>query len=106
MSKSASTWSSPIIAAYLLPMGGSAKIHGAAHVIVENQIALGDPPATQEALTRLIGEGLTRHDAVHAVGSVVMAIVFDVTRGKGDPNGKITRELAALTVVSWRAQTD
>jgi hypothetical protein len=95
---------------YHLPMGGSAKLHGVAHVIVENQIALGHPPATREALTRLMGEGLDRHDAVHAVGSVVMSLMYDVLRERdknaGDINAKISRELAALTVESWRAQKD
>jgi hypothetical protein len=58
-------------------MGGSAKLHGVAHVIVEKQVAMGDPPAAREALARLMGEGLDRHDALHAVGSVVMGIVFE-----------------------------
>jgi hypothetical protein len=93
-----------------LPMGGSAKLHGIAHVIVENQIAMGDPPAAREALARLMGEGLDRHDAVHAVGSVVMGLMYDVLReeGKdtGDINAKIGRELVALTATSWRAQAD
>jgi hypothetical protein len=89
-----------------LPMGGSAKLHGAAHVIVENQIALGDPPAVREAHARLMSEGLDRHDAVHAVGSVVMGIVFDaVAKGDGgDINARCGRELGALTAASWRAQ--
>jgi hypothetical protein len=30
-----------------------------------------------------MGEGLDRHDALHAVASVVMDIVFDVVREKG-----------------------
>jgi hypothetical protein len=46
-----------------LPMGECAKLHGVAHVIVENQIALGDPPAVREALARLIGEGFVRAQA-------------------------------------------
>ena len=46
-----------------LPMGESVKLHGVAHVVVENQVALDDPLATREALTRLMGEGLDRHDA-------------------------------------------
>jgi hypothetical protein len=66
-----------------LPMGESVKLHGVAHVVVENQIALGDPPATREALIRLMGEGLDRHDALHAVGSVVMGIVIDAVHEKG-----------------------
>ena len=28
-----------------LPLGGNAKLHGAAHVVVENQIAMGDATA-------------------------------------------------------------
>jgi Domain of unknown function (DUF1841) len=93
-----------------LPMGESAKLHGAAHVIVENQVATGDPPAVREALARLMGEGLDRHDALHAVGSVVMGIVFDVVRekgkGVGDINAKYADELAGLTAESWRSQRD
>jgi hypothetical protein len=41
-----------------------------AHVVVENQVALGEATSVPEALDRLINEGLDRHDAVHAVGSV------------------------------------
>ena len=59
------------------PMGQSVKLHGVAHAVVENQVALGDPPAVREALARLMGEGLDRHDAVHAVGSVVMGLMYD-----------------------------
>jgi hypothetical protein len=36
--------------------------------VVENQIALGDPPAVQEALARLMVEGLDRHDVVREKG--------------------------------------
>jgi hypothetical protein len=69
---------------YHLPMGGSAQLHAVAHVIVENQVAMGDPPAAREALARLMGEGLDRHDAVHAVGSIVVGFMYDVLlREKG-----------------------
>jgi hypothetical protein len=51
-----------------MPMGESANLHGVAHVIVENQIALGDSPAVREALARLIVEGLDRHDVVREKG--------------------------------------
>jgi hypothetical protein len=90
-----------------LPMGGSSTIHGVAHVIVENQIAMSDPPAVREALARLMGEGLDRHDAVHAVGSIVMGIVFTaIAKENGrDIKAKIGRELAALTAASWRNST-
>lgn len=89
-------------------MGESGKLHGVAHVVVENQIALGDHPTVREALARLMGEGLDRHDGLHAVGSVVMGIVFDVARetgkGAGDIDAKYADELAELTAASWRVQ--
>ena len=88
-------------------MGQSAKLHGVAHVVVENQIAR-RAPAVREALARLMRESLDRHDAVHAVGSVVMGIVFDAVhmegKGGGDINAKYVDELATLTVESWRSQ--
>jgi hypothetical protein len=91
-----------------LPMGQSVKLHGVAHVVAENQIAFSDPPAVREALARLMGEGLDRHDAVHAVGSVVMGLMYDMlrVRGKdaGDINVKYADELATLTAESWRSQ--
>jgi hypothetical protein len=55
-------------------------------------------------------EGLDRHDAIHAIGSVLMAIIFDVVTKNadtdGDINAKYGRELAALTAAGWRAQAD
>ena len=49
----------------------NARMHAVFHVVVENQIALGDEIPAQKTLARLMGEGLSRHDAVHAIGSVV-----------------------------------
>lgn len=47
------------------------KGHAVVHVVVENQIAIGFGPSCR-AVTRLQGEGLTRHDAIHAIASVVL----------------------------------
>jgi len=47
-------------------------MHGVAHVIVENQIAAGDSTVEPVTLARLMREGLDRHDAIHAIGSVLM----------------------------------
>jgi hypothetical protein len=92
-----------------LPLGGSAKLHGVVHAIVENQVALGDATVVPATLARLMDEGLNRHDAIHAVGSVLMGIVFDVISkkddGGGDLNAKYGRELAELTAASWRGGT-
>ena len=51
--------------------------HAALHAIVENQIALNLEPVVR-AMHRLRKEGLTRHDAVHAIGSVVAEHLFEV----------------------------
>ena len=50
-----------------LPLGGSAKLHGTVHAIVENQVALGDATVVPETLERLMNEGLDRHDAIHSL---------------------------------------
>ena len=44
------------------------QLHATIHVVVENQLALNDEPVVR-ALGRLVKEGLSRHDAVHAIGS-------------------------------------
>jgi hypothetical protein len=93
---------------YHLPMGESPQMHGVAHVIVENQVAAGDATIVPVTLARLMREGLDRHDAIHAIGSVLMVIVFDVITKKletgVDINARYGRELAELTAASWRAQ--
>jgi hypothetical protein len=67
-----------------------------AHVIVENQIAMGDATVVPATLNSLMREGLNRHDAIHAIASIHMGIVFDVMTEKddgGDINTKYGREL-------------
>jgi hypothetical protein len=92
----------------------NAKVHAVAHVIVENQIALGAPPMVSATFARLMDEGLDRHDAIHAVGSIVMGVVYDILREPGanrnaneqQVNEQYNRRLATLTAASWRAQAD
>ena len=95
---------------YHLHMGQDPKFHGTVHAIVENQVALGDVTVVPATLARLMREGLDRHDAVHAIGSVLIGIIFDVMTKKAgaevDINAKYGRELAALTAASWRAQAN
>ena len=85
----------------------SPEPHAIAHVVVENQVALGEATPVPETLDRLMGEGLGRHDAVHAIGSIFMNIASDAFHKRddgGDVNAKYNRELAALTAASWRSQ--
>lgn len=79
------------------------NIHAIAHHIVENQVALGDEYVVAAKLDQLMKEGLSRHDAIHAIGSVLMANVFDIQKGvvTGEVNEKYAKELAELTARKW-----
>jgi hypothetical protein len=91
-----------------LPVGESARFHGVTHMIVENHVALGGATLVPVTLDRLMDEGLDRHEAIHAIASVLMGLTFDVVLHKtddaGDLNTKYGRELTALTATGWRAQ--
>ena len=80
--------------------------HALLHAIVENQIALNLDPVVR-AMHRLGKEGLTRHDAVHAIGSVVAEHLFDIlkTNQNDDAAALQARYYAAverLSAASWR----
>ena len=60
----------------------SPRLHAAVHAVVENQLALGQPPQVRAALQRLMAQGLTRHEAVHEIGTVVSELIFDVVKKK------------------------
>ena len=58
--------------------------HAAFHTAVENQIAMDLEPVVR-AMHRLTKEGLTRHDAIHAIGSVLAEHLFDIlSTGQSD----------------------
>jgi hypothetical protein len=72
---------------------------------VENQLAEGLPEA-KRALERLLADGLGRHDAVHAIASVLMRHLWNLTnkpQGPGDPNAPYLAALEKLTTDSWRS---
>lgn len=80
------------------------NLHALAHVIVENQLAE-DLPEARRALERLLGEGLDRHDAIHAIASVLMGHFWNLLKkpqGPGDPNVPYLAALEKLTAESWR----
>jgi hypothetical protein len=83
----------------------NAKVHAVAHAVVENQIAEGDALPVRRTLERLMGEGLDRHDAVHAIGMVLLGHLNDLMKAgevEGDPNLKYFAELERLTADEWR----
>jgi hypothetical protein len=82
------------------------KAHAGIHAIVENQIAEGFGP-TCRAVDRLQKEGLTRHDAIHAVGSVIAQSVYTSMHGgntasAGDLQRDLNAKIEALSAEAWR----
>jgi hypothetical protein len=80
------------------------RLHATIHTIVENQLALDDEPVVR-ALARLRKEGLSRHDAVHAIGSIVAEQIYDLLKLKEAPEAARIRYYAAierLTAAEWR----
>jgi Domain of unknown function (DUF1841) len=81
------------------------QVHSTFHVIVENQVAIGDEIPVGRTLARLMNEGVDRHEAIHAIASVLSELVFDVAKGVAqhrDPNAGYYAALERLTVESWR----
>ena len=72
------------------------KVHATLHAVVENQIALGDETPVRLKVQHLMAQGLDRHDAIHAVISVLVKYVFAAMQA-GQPSATRTeRYYAAL----------
>lgn len=50
--------------------------HALFHVIIENQLALRNSIPVEHTLQRLLSEGLDRHEAIYAIGSVLAIIAM------------------------------
>jgi hypothetical protein len=82
-----------------------AQVHAILHSVVENQVAEGDALPVRRTLERLMGEGLDRHDAVHAIGAVLIGHMHHLIKAghvEGDPNLSYYAELERLTADTWR----
>ena len=77
------------------------KLHSLITVIVENQIAEALEPVVR-AVARLTAEGLSRHEAVHALGSVVITHLHDVVHGQVPAIASKATYLAAVDELTKR----
>jgi hypothetical protein len=82
------------------------RLHAATHVIVENQVAMGDELPTRRVLDRLQAEGLDRHDSLHAIGAVLLEHMNELLL-RGTPEDAETlaayrAALERLTARRWR----
>lgn len=82
------------------------QLHAAIHVVVENQLALGEE-VVGATLKRLQSEGLSRHEALHAIGSVLAEDLYELLRegsnAKDHAYGQYLERLKALSASTWRA---
>lgn len=70
--------------------------------VVENQLRDGTPPETCATLDRLIGEGLSRDQAVELIACVVSAEIFDVLKsGQPYQESRYLAGLRALPRLPW-----
>jgi len=81
------------------------RAHAATHVMVENQAALGEKTPVAEAIGRLMGEGMSRHDAVHAVGAVLSKHMHQArTTGVPVSRDAYYADVRAVTTDRWLAE--
>jgi len=82
-------------------------MHSIMHSVVESQLAEETEPV-KDALLRLRKDGLDRHDAIHAIGSVLAEYIWEIMNK--DEGGAVNEEyfdrLSQLTKRSWHARYD
>jgi len=81
-------------------------LHSLIHAVVENQVALGDETPVASTLSRLKAESLDRHDAIHAIASVLVNYIHEMMsdeHNKGQTE-QYYEALGELTAESWYSQ--
>ncbi len=84
------------------------EVHAMVHVAVENQLAEEIAPA-QDALERLMADGLDRHEAIHAISTVLLDYMQRIARGELTEPGQheqYFQELNELTAEKWLTMMD
>ncbi len=77
------------------------RIHATAHLIVENQLALNEEP-TVDAYSRLMRQGLNRHETIHAIGAVVFEGIYSSLKGNDEVSiNSYKNRLRKLTAKRW-----
>lgn len=82
-------------------------VHAVMHVVIENQIATGVAPVV-DTLSRLARDGLDRHEAIHAVGSVLAAHLHGIApteQTQADLQQAYFERLENLCAVRWQKRT-
>lgn len=73
-------------------------VHITAHTTVENQLAQNDPKEVRQTIRKLMRQGHSRHDAIHAVGGVLMDEIWHILKeNRPFDEAKYLRDLKELT---------
>ncbi len=85
------------------PAQSSLKAHSAMHVTVENQLAGGEAPKVNQTLTKLMQQGLDRHEAIHAIAAVLGKELFSMMQKNSSEFSlkNYSRKLEKLTAKRW-----
>lgn len=79
-------------------------LHALIHATVENQIAMGDELPVGSKVSELMQDGLDRHEALHAIGSVLAEHIYDLLSAESQPrdaSAAYFQALEQLTAQSW-----
>jgi preprotein translocase subunit SecA len=86
------------------PHVGSRSEHARFHVIVEDQIAMGEETPASATLDRLMVEGLSRHESIHAIASIIMEeVLASMNEGIKRTEEDYFESLGNLTAARWFA---
>jgi hypothetical protein len=84
--------------------GSAGRVHSIVHVVVENQLAMNESVVV-DTLARLCREGLDRHSAIHAIGSVLAEEIYRLLKERAPcegANGAYSERLKELTAADWK----
>jgi Domain of unknown function (DUF1841) len=82
----------------------SPRVHAIIHAAIETQVAQGHA-AAKRALERMQAEGLDRHDAIHALGSVMTKHMFGIMKeGQAFDESAYGADLDDLSAERWLAE--
>ena len=88
--------------------GESIDAHAGIHAVVETQLAM-DIPNARSTLGRLRKSGLTRHDAIHAIGTVLAEHMTEITTNPrvspDEANSRYYERLRTFTRVDWLGES-